>query len=101
MVSLQDGAELLRQANAKYVAKDLMGAMKLYEDVLAQVSVPSCDRPGAHCVYCNNDLLVHNCSSNTGTDHTVTGQVNAYFVLAGCVPWRHQAVLRLHSLCLH
>lgn len=34
------GAELLRQAKAKYNAKDLMGALKLYEDVLAQVGAP-------------------------------------------------------------
>lgn len=30
-------AELLKQAKTKYTAKDLMGALKLYEDVLAQV----------------------------------------------------------------
>jgi hypothetical protein len=28
---------LLREANGKYTAKDLMGALKLYEDVLNQV----------------------------------------------------------------
>lgn len=31
-------AELLKQAKTKYTAKDLMGALKLYEDVLAQVT---------------------------------------------------------------
>jgi hypothetical protein len=31
-------ADLLKQAKTKYGNKDLMGALKLYEDVLAQVS---------------------------------------------------------------
>eukprot|EP00775_Hariotina_reticulata_P013781 gene13781-13902_t len=44
---MQDGAELLRQADAKYVAKDLMGAMKLYEDVLAQEDVATRQRQAA------------------------------------------------------
>jgi hypothetical protein len=30
-------ADLLKQARTKYGNKDLMGALKLYEDVLAQV----------------------------------------------------------------
>lgn len=34
---MQKAAELLREGNAKYTAKDLMGALKLYEDVLNQV----------------------------------------------------------------
>jgi hypothetical protein len=34
-------AELLKQAKTKYGAKDLMGALKLFEDVLAQVMVDS------------------------------------------------------------
>jgi hypothetical protein len=34
---MQRAAELLREANGKYNAKDLMGALKLYEDVLNQV----------------------------------------------------------------
>jgi hypothetical protein len=33
----QRAAVLLREANGKYTAKDLMGALKLYEDVLNQV----------------------------------------------------------------
>lgn len=32
-------SELLKQAKTKYGAKDLMGALKLFEDVLAQVLV--------------------------------------------------------------
>lgn len=36
------GGELLKQAKTKYTAKDLMGALKLYEDVLAQVSMCVC-----------------------------------------------------------
>lgn len=39
-VSLQC-AELLKQAKTKYSSKDLMGALKLYEDVLAQVPAAS------------------------------------------------------------
>lgn len=36
------GADLLKQARQKYMAKDLMGALKLYEDVLEQVcSLPA------------------------------------------------------------
>eukprot|EP00879_Flechtneria_rotunda_P008401 GHRR01008800.1.p1 GENE.GHRR01008800.1~~GHRR01008800.1.p1 ORF type:complete len:113 (+),score=27.92 GHRR01008800.1:133-471(+) len=38
LVRSSKGAELLKQANSKYAAKDLMGAMKLYEDVLKSVS---------------------------------------------------------------
>jgi hypothetical protein len=34
---VQKAAVLLREANGKYTAKDLMGALKLYEDVLNQV----------------------------------------------------------------
>lgn len=38
-------AELLKQAKGKYTAKDLMGAMKLYEDVLNQVGCCSALSP--------------------------------------------------------
>jgi hypothetical protein len=41
-------AELLKQAKSKYGAKDLMGALKLFEDVLAQVMVHSA--PHALCL---------------------------------------------------
>lgn len=37
--SAEKAAELLREGNAKYTAKDLMGALKLYEDVLNQDGV--------------------------------------------------------------
>jgi hypothetical protein len=36
VVKSSKGAELLKQAKTKYNAKDLMGALKLYEDVLGQ-----------------------------------------------------------------
>jgi len=37
MSCVVQGTELLQRAKTKYSAKDLMGALKLYEDVLAQV----------------------------------------------------------------
>ncbi|KAF6255517.1 hypothetical protein COO60DRAFT_1702769 [Scenedesmus sp. NREL 46B-D3] len=37
--SAEKAAELLRQGNGKYSVKDLMGALKLYEDVLKQEGV--------------------------------------------------------------
>eukprot|EP00878_Enallax_costatus_P001700 GHUV01001855.1.p1 GENE.GHUV01001855.1~~GHUV01001855.1.p1 ORF type:complete len:240 (+),score=39.92 GHUV01001855.1:175-894(+) len=36
VVCSSKGTELLKQAKTKYTAKDLMGALKLYEDVLGQ-----------------------------------------------------------------
>jgi hypothetical protein len=48
---MQKAAELLREANGKYNAKDLMGALKLYEDVLNQVrhARPACRKTAAAC----------------------------------------------------